>query len=233
MEWRRLGYAVDEPERLLARGVVLLDELAVDPVPTLRWYRSSSPALVLGRGQPPLLGDVDLPVLTRHSGGGAVLMDRGLLSLDVLLPASHPWLDGPLTRVFDCVGQAWRRGLSALGVPDVSVHQGDVTVSRRGDERERLLAAICYATPGRGEVMVAGRKLVGLAQRRRRVGALVQCGLLRRWDPRPLLAAFGGDPADAEIIRAAVGLDDLVALPPTDERVMTTLESELSGDLQP
>ena len=227
MQWRRLGYAVDEPARLLDRGAALLDELAAATFPTLRWYRSSTPALVLGRGQPPLLGAVDLPVVTRHSGGGAVLMDRGLLSLDVLLPEGHTWLDGPLTRVFDMVGQTWAKALCELGVDDVVVHDSDVAVSRRGDERERLLAAICYATPGRGEVLVHGRKLVGLAQRRRRVGALVQCGLLRRWNPQPLLAAFGGDPADAEVIRAAVGLDDLVSSPPSDETVMNAVEATL------
>src|SRR5688572_9565857 len=117
MEWRRFGYAVDEPERLLARGVDLLDEMATHPAPTLRWYRSTAPALVLGRGQPQLVADVKIPVVTRHSGGGAVLLDRGLLSLDVILPASHPWLDGPLTAAFEHVGDAWAKALTDLGVP--------------------------------------------------------------------------------------------------------------------
>jgi hypothetical protein len=68
---------------------------------------------------------------------------------------------------------------------------------------------VCYATLGRGEVLSTGRKLLGLAQRRRRHGALVQCGLLRRWEPGPLLAALGADPHDPEIEAAAVGLDEL------------------------
>jgi lipoate-protein ligase A len=111
------------------------------------------------------------------------------------------------------------------------VYEGAGTARRRGDARERLLAAVCYATLGRGEVLVDGRKVVGLAQRRRQAGALVQCGLLRRWRPAPLLAALGAGPRDAEIERAAVGLDDLQEtrnqphLP--DEAVMAAVEARL------
>ncbi|HWB70924.1 MAG TPA: hypothetical protein VG452_01805, partial [Egibacteraceae bacterium] len=109
------------------------------------------------------------------------------------------------------------------------VHTGVSTARRRGDARQRLLAAVCYATLGRGEVLAAGRKLVGLAQRRRRPGALVQCGLLRRWRPAGLLAALGADPGDPEIAAHAVGLDDLLDAPPDDPAVMQAVERRLGG----
>lgn len=211
--WRVLPLEVDAPAALLDRGVALLDGLTADPVPTLRWYRSTSTAVVLGRGQAPLVAghSPDVEVLTRFSGGGAVLMDPSLLALDVLLPTGHPWLDGDLGAVFPRVGRLWADALHDLGVDGATVHDGPATARRRGDARERLLAAVCYATLGRGEVLVGGRKIVGLAQRRRRPGALVQCGLLRRWDPAPLLAALGGDPGDPVVLGAAVGLDEVLA----------------------
>jgi lipoate---protein ligase len=229
MHWRRLPVEVDDAEALLARGAALLDGLAEDPVPTLRWYRASSPALVLGRGQAGAVHAGDLPVVTRYSGGGAVLLDDGLLSLDVLLPATHPWLHGDVSAVFSHIGSAWVAAFRDLGVTDVAMHDGPAMARRRGTPREQLLAAICYATLGRGEVLVAGRKVVGLAQRRRRPGALVQCGLLRRWNPAALLAAFGGDPDDAEVLHGAAGLDDLLDDAPDDVAVMAAVERMLTG----
>ena len=228
--WRRLAFETGAAGALLERGAALLDGLAADPTPALRWYRACTPALVLGRGQ----GSVDtsrtrLPVVRRCSGGGAVLLDGGLLSLDLLLPPGHPLLAGDLGAVFHRVGAAWAAALAELGVAGLAVHAGPSTASRRGDARERLLAAVCYATLGRGEVAADGRKLVGLAQRRRRHGALVQCGLLRRWRPAALLTALGADPDDAQFAGAAVGLDDLLADPPDDTAVITAVEAHLSG----
>ncbi|MGH3665051.1 MAG: lipoyl protein ligase domain-containing protein, partial [Egibacteraceae bacterium] len=148
MTWRRLDFEVDEAEALLERGSRLLDDLADNPIATLRWYRAASPALVLGRGQAPLHVEAEAgapPVVTRFSGGGAVLMDAGLLSLDVLLPTRHPLLDGDLGAVFERVGSAWAGALGDLGVDGLSVHAGPSTARRRGDAREQLLATICYA----------------------------------------------------------------------------------------
>jgi len=229
--WRVSGVEVGEPLALLAEGVRALDALAHDPVPTLRWYRSTRTAVVLGRGQALDLaahGGGAVEVVQRHSGGGAVLLTPDLLSLDVLVPAGHPLAAGAPGDVFLSVGHAWAAALRALGVPGPTVWEGAGTADRRGTPRQQLLAAVCYATPGRGEVLVGGRKIVGLAQRRRRPGALVQCGLLRRWEPGDLLAALGADPADAEIRAAAVGLDELLDPAPPDEAVVTAVSRALT-----
>lgn len=233
MSWRTLPFEQDAAATLVRRSAQLLDHLAANPAPTLRWYRSTDRALILGRGQSAqLLARTDLPVVARFSGGGAVLMDEGLLSLDVLLPAGHPLLGDDLTAVFLTVGRAWARALRTLGCDDVAVHEGAAAAQRRGSPYQQLLAAICYATLGRGEVTVAGRKVVGLSQRRRRPGALVQCGLLRHWHPQALLRAFGGNVDDEEILAAAVGLDELMSTPPDDETLMGTVNHELEQEMQ-
>ena len=212
---------------LLDEGVALLDALKPGTEPILRWYRCTDTVLVLGRGQQAAaFGGTDLPIVSRFSGGGAVLMDEGLLSLDVLIPSGHPLLDGDLGAPFDHAGRAWAQALTNLGVPDIIVHSGPATANRRGTQREQLLAAICYATLGRGEVTSAGRKIVGLAQRRRKPGALVQCGLLRHWDPRPLVTALGTE-IDADILNAAVGIDDFLHTPPSDTEITAEVEAAL------
>jgi lipoate---protein ligase len=226
--WARLGLETGDPAALLMRSVELFEQMAQRPTPTLWWYRPNSAAIVLGRGQRGLRLETPLPVLERSSGGGAVLLDPSMLSLDVLLPSDHPLLDGDVGAVFGHVGRAWAAALGALGVPDVSVHTEPSAARRQGEGRERLLAAVCYATAGRGEVLAGGRKLVGLSQRRRRWGALVQCGMLRRWEPGPLLEALGA-PRDPDILTAAVGLDDLLRDPPDDRTVMDAVERRMVG----
>lgn len=228
--WRVLPLSTGPPAELLADGVALFARLADDPTPTLRWYRSTASAIVLGRGQCDLPVDTaGTAVVTRQSGGGAVWLSPDVLSLDVLMPTDHPWAGDVLTEAFDHVGRAWLAGLETLGIADLTMHSGPATARRRGTTRERLLAAVCYATRGRGEIFWRERKMVGLAQRRRRHGALVQCGLLRHWRPRTLLAALGGDPDDVEIAHAAVGLADIrdEALP--DDRVIAAVETAFTG----
>lgn len=221
-------------QALLAEGVRLLDEMAVGADPVLRWYRPTDAAIVVGRGQQAAwFAAAAIPVVARFSGGGAVLMDDGLLSLDVLVPAGHPLLDGDLGAPFEVVGAAWASALEGLDIPDVALHRGPSTTPRRVSERDRLVASICYATLGRGEVTSTGRKIVGLAQRRRRTGALLQCGLLRRWQPELLLAALGAAPHDEQIAAAAAGIDDFLDRPPSDEQIMAAVDDALERVLAP
>jgi lipoate-protein ligase A len=228
-----------EPVQLLRRGEQLLDTLADDPSPTVRWYRADTPALVLGRGQADVLGpdlsELGMPVVTRASGGGVLMLDPGVLALDVLVPAGEPLSGDSPGQTAVAIGQAWARGLTELGLDRIAVHRGASQARRRGSPRQRLLAAICYATLGRGEVTAGGRKLVGVAQRRRRTGILVQCGLLRRWEPARLLSLLGADPDDAEVASHAVGLDELATSTPSDEDVITAVTRQLaqSTDLDP
>lgn len=224
--WHVAPLEVSDAATLLADGVTRFDALADDPVPTLRWYRTTAPAIVLGRGQGALhVRDDGVEVVGRFSGGGAVWLSPDVLSLDVLVPGDHPWVSDQLTAVFDHVGAAWLAALRSLGVPHLSVHRGASMARRRGTTREQLLATVCYATRGRGEVFWRERKLVGMAQRRRRHATMVQCGLLRRWRPERLLTALGADPRDRQILDAAVGLDEVCANAPDDPSVMAAVHS--------
>ena len=225
--WLDLGVERGPSEALLERSVALLDEVA-DGRPRLRWYVPTDAAVVLGRGQRDALDVAGHVRLQRPSGGGAVLMDDDFLSLDVLLPAAHPWLADPdLGAVFEPIGAAWADGLRALGVTGLDQHLGPATASRLGPEAQRPLAEVCYASLGRGELTVDGRKLVGLSQRRRRQGALIQCGIHRRWRPAPLIEALGVGEAATAIEAAAIGLDDLIQPPVSDVTVVRAVTSAL------
>jgi hypothetical protein len=61
----------------------------------------------------------------------------------------------------------------------------------------------------------------------------VQCGLLRRWRPGPLLEALGADPDDAEVEAAAVGLDDVFEaagrVPPGNDLIRRAVEARFNA----
>ncbi|MDP9389628.1 MAG: hypothetical protein M3Q48_17360, partial [Actinomycetota bacterium] len=91
------------------------------------------------------------------------------------------------------------------------VHRGGLVASAWS-------AMVCFAGLGPGEVTVGGRKVVGLAQRRTREGALFQCALPLAWDPVPLLAALGVEDGRAAVAaELAASVLPLGAVPP--ERV--------------
>lgn len=238
-QWRLLGLEAADAATLLDRGLALLERMADDPAPTLRWYRATTPAVVLGRAQARRaahagLVDADgrsvgggLVVATRGTGGGAVLMDSDLLSLDVVVPAGHPLTEGTPPDAFLPVGRAWEAALCELGVTGLSTNESPSPPGRPADAAGRALADVCYARLGRGEVAAGGRKLVGLAQRRRRAGILIQCGVLRRWRPSRLLTALGYEDSAAQVAQRAVGLDELLDEPPDDAAVMEAVEKQL------
>jgi len=99
---------------------------------------------------------------------------RELLWVDVLLPAGDPLWEDDVGRSFHWLGQAWVDALGALGV-NASWHDGPMVCTP-------WCRQICFAGIGSGEVTVEGRKVVGLAQRRTRAGALFQCAALLKWD---------------------------------------------------
>ena len=142
---------------------------------TARVVEVTSPALVLGSTQP-AVEERGIRVVRRRSGGGAVLVRPGeLLWVDVLLPGGDPLWEDDVGRSFHWLGQAWVDALGELGI-GASWHDGPMVCTP-------WCRQACFAGIGPGEVTVDGRKVVGLAQRRTRAGALFQCAALLRWDP--------------------------------------------------
>jgi lipoate-protein ligase A len=187
---------------------------SLDDRPAARVVRVLHPtdrAVVLGSAQPE--SDVNRAaaraagtgVVRRRSGGGAVLVGPGLVAwVDVVVPAEDRLSEADVGRAFRWLGSLWVAGLADVGVPDAEVWGGGLV-------RSRWSGRVCFAGVGPGEVLVGGRKVVGMSQRRTRRGALFQCAIPVRWDPVALLDLLAVTAAErsagiTELAGAAIGI---------------------------
>src|SRR5207247_733327 len=120
----------------------------------------------------------------------------------------------------------------------------------RGDARDtseeaRLARAACFGALSPFEVTLHGRKVVGLAQVRRRSGALFQAAVLMCWAPARLSTLLAVPPHERAALAAAlaartvglddymagraVGLDDYTARPVSRAAVIAAVEAAFSA----
>jgi lipoate---protein ligase len=175
---------------------------------------NAAPAVGLALGSTQSLSVVQpvagLDIVRRRSGGGAVLVvPDEMVWIDVLISASDRLWSDDVGRSFEWLGSCWA---SVLGDAAV-VHRGALVTSAWS----RL---VCFAGLGPGEVVVGGRKVVGISQRRTRSGARFQCAAHVVFDPARLPGLLALQPAErVELtahLAAAVGVvagsvDDVVA----------------------
>ena len=160
----------------------------------------TGPALVIGSTQAEVRTDA-IEVVRRRSGGGAVLLEPGLVVwADVFVPRDDELWDDDVGRAFWWLGDAWAAALADLGLPAPAAHRGALV-------RTPVAELVCFAGLGSGEVISGGRKVVGMAQRRTREGALFQCAVPLVWDPRQL----------AEVLDITADVEELIgAVRPVD-----------------
>jgi lipoate---protein ligase len=186
--------------------VGLLRTLSPGDDPIASWSTTSAPALVLGRsaGTPPVdidaARDAGVQVVRRTSGGGPVLWDDGLVGFDMILPPGHDLAPADVVETYRWLGEAIALALRSLGLPDVAVVE--ITHARASARAPGPAAAACYGGVSPYEVLVEGRKVLGLSQARRRPGTLLQAGVLLDLDG-PLTARLMG--RDAAFGRALAG----------------------------
>jgi len=170
--------------------------------PRMRFWRYTEPALVLGCGQRASLAqlpDSAIPALVRHAGGGAVLTGPWMLSLSVMLPPDHLAASQGILSSYRWLGESLSKALqSSWGVPAQAL----------AAHPTRAPHWACFAGLSPWEVVADGRKLVGLAQVRRRTGVLLTAGILVNPTDWALLCEAMGKPMTeaAELERATTSI---------------------------
>jgi len=146
--------------------------------PTVRVYAWEPPTVSLGYAQQ-IEDELDLDavrrfgfgVVRRPTGGRAVL-HAGELTYSVVGPAGEDPLGSSIMEAYEAIARALAAGLGRLGVDVELAPVATEAMSRDG------ASPPCFASAGRYEVVVGGKKLIGSAQRRVGRGVLQHGSLL-------------------------------------------------------
>ena len=236
--WRRLPWSKGSATELLAGAEAMLAGLAVTGQPSIRWSVVDRPALLLGSSQRPHEADfpaceaAGVTVHRRRSGGTAVFADEGLLWLDVALPGGHRLLPADITEAYRWFGEVWAAALDEAGIRSRAMPQAEAR--QLNNMLDPMVQRACFGGVSPYEVFVDDRKIVGLAQVRRRPGELLQSGIYRRWEPDRLVHLLNASPEERdELLRLlaprARGLDELEEPRVTFEDVIRAWERALTA----
>jgi lipoate-protein ligase A len=188
-----------------------------DPAPEVWVFDVERTAVVLGSTQradvvdEPACAAAGIEVVRRRSGGGVVLLEPGaVVWFDVVAPAHllrEVGVGDDVGASMVWLGEHVAAVLADLGIDGVSVHRGAMACSN-------WCPLVCFAGLGPGEVQRNGLKLVGLSQRRTRVGSRFQCAVHERWSPDRLVTLLAGDVPAGELASVATLPTDVArALP--------------------
>ena len=155
--WRLLIAAPRSGAENMARDIALQMRAARTGESVFSIYSWSRPTLSFGRNQPASgLYDVEkirasgIDIVRRPTGGRAILHDH-----EVTYSVTAPVNAGPLREAYSRINLVLQTGLARLGV-----------FAETALPAQRPLPSVlsCFHTPGEGELVVQGCKLVGSAQ---------------------------------------------------------------------
>src|SRR5687768_3895042 len=160
-----------------ARGAwnMALDEAILEHIgsgessPTLRLYAWDPACLSLGYAQP--FANVDMTRLkergwevVRRATGGRAILHTDELTYSVIAPNEEPRIAGSVLESYNRIAQALLLGVKNLSLP-VEMKEGKT-------DRNSTPNPVCFEVPSAYEITVAGKKLIGSAQTRKKEGVL-------------------------------------------------------------
>jgi lipoate-protein ligase A len=187
VRWRFLDSGGLDGAEQMALDAGLMDRARLTGEAVLRVYEWARPTLsfgrhesVRGRFMPEALEQENVAAVRRPTGGRVLMHDREV-TYSVTAPAPE---DERLKESYRRINAVLVNAIARLGV---RVEEAISSAPRRPG------GAACFAEPSEGELVVAGRKLVGSAQLRER-GALLQHGSILIEDDQPRIAALAAQP---------------------------------------
>ncbi|MBI2204945.1 MAG: lipoate--protein ligase family protein [Candidatus Rokubacteria bacterium] len=232
--WRLLvTEATDGATNMAIDEALLAGRQAGTSPATTRFYAWDPPTVSLGYGQP-LDRHVDvvacralgIGLVRRLTGGSAIYHDGPERELTYSVVASAADVGTPdLLETYRWIGRALLRGLTEIGAPAEMIPVTDGAGPT---------PAFCFARTGRYEIEVAGRKLVGSAQRRQG-GCFLQHGAVVLGVDEPRLRALF--PTTADPLSTMTSLEASLGRRPSFDECAAALrsgfETEHGLDLQP
>lgn len=164
---------------------------AGDSRPTLRLYAWEPACLSLGHAQPH--SDVDEQrlrergwELVRRPTGGRAILHTDELTYSIIGPADNPQLAGSILESYNRLACALLGAVRSLGVDA----QSSPLSAELGGASHGSVNPVCFEVPSAYEITVAGKKLIGSAQARRKEGVLQHGSLPLTGDLRRITEAL-------------------------------------------
>jgi len=137
-----------------------------DSLPVLRFYRWRPATVTIGYGQS-VTADVDLDVcrqagldiVRRSTGGRAVLHDQEV-TYAVIAPLNSELFGGSVLDCYRVISEVLQQTLVKLGLP------ARLVPGKPRGGQQNAMKAVCFTAPSQYELVVAGRKVAGSAQKR-------------------------------------------------------------------
>jgi len=161
----------DAPINMAIDEAIFLSQKS-DSRPTLRFYDWSSTAFSFGYFQhvsqeinPSECDDLGIDLVRRITGGGTVIHGWDV-TFSAMFPRtkSHAGLPSDISAGYQAISDSIIRGLQEIGIG----------VNRHDQSLDSSLPNICIANPAKYDVMINGKKIAGIAQRRNSAGLLFQ-----------------------------------------------------------
>ncbi len=149
------------------------------------WHATQTPTLLVGRGVGvrAVSSGSGARIVPRPTGGGAILAGPGVVGLDIAMPADHGLLTGDIVRDYRWLGEVWADALLRLGLNATPVSIEECRDRNMADAPDHDLSLVCFGTVSPFEVVVDGRKVVGLSQVRRQGGVVFSSAVHIDVDP--------------------------------------------------
>lgn len=212
-----------------------------DPVvrPDFRLWTYERPALILGCSQRSLLDpeqieqQAGLGAVVRQAGGGAVLAGPWMLSTSVVLPNAHPLASNNLIQSYRWIGELYAALLRELGIAAHAIGPGEAKMLQQ-DTLAAGLGWACFAGFSPWEVVVGTRKIVGLAQVRRRTGILLVAGLLLERPEWALLSRAMSQPesSNAQLTARTTSCAEQLGRAPSPAQLASRLARAMQAALE-
>lgn len=236
--WRLLASGPADGAWNMACDAALLESAGAGAAPpTLRLYGWNPPAVSLGRNQPEpapgaaaALAARGAGIVWRPTGGRAVWHGppEEELTYAVAAPLGRPPLDAGLVEAYRRIHAALAAGLRDLGVDAALAPRRP---GRRPPGPASRLA--CFAASVPYEIEVAGRKLLGSAQRRTRAGLLQHGSLPLAGNQAVLAAAWPGSLAEGAATTVAAAAGRRLPAARVADALAAAFERELGVRLEP
>ncbi len=169
--------------------------------PQVRLWSYRQAAVVLGCAQRQALDGLPggaasgMETIVRQAGGGAVLVGPWMLSASIALPHGHPLVTASPVSSYRWLGELYAGVLRNVGLAAHAVTPDEARDFHHAHDLGKSLDWACYGGISPWEVVVGQRKIVGLAQIRRRTGILLVAGLLLERPEWPALCQAMNRPA--------------------------------------